>query len=154
MGCLAVQCAIGEIGEKALTELSPSYESLVNTGNFQYGLNSDGIYLLNIGNTYTAEEFFKSFTLATSDLNIDLDKRLRFIYLKVEVYGNATFIIKAKADGGDWSTVTKPVTGAGIKRIKVVFGSSSCIGDYITLNIGSTAQFRIHKIKGLVIPRR
>lgn len=153
MGCLAVQCAVGEIGEKALTELSPSYESLINTGSFQYGLNEDGIFLLNTGNTYSEVAFSSSFTLATSDLGIDADKRLRFVYLKVEVYEASTFTIKAKSDGGAWATVTKSMVGSGIKMIKAVFGSKSCIGEYITINIASTSQFRIHKINGLVIPR-
>lgn len=153
MGCIAVQCAVGDIGEKALTELSPSYESLINTGSFQYGLNSDGIYLLNNGNLYASESFTSSFTLATSDLGINASKRLRFIYLKVEVYNATTFTIQAKPDDGTYSMVTKTVDGAGIKMIKVTFGSESCIGDYITINISSTSQFRIHEITGLVIPR-
>ncbi len=153
MGCLAVQCAVGEIGEKALTELSPSYESLINTGNFQYGLNSDGIFLLNTGNTYSGVAFTKSFTLPKTDLEIDVNKRLRFLYIKVETYDDAVFTIKAKPDNGAWVTVTKTLTGADIRLMKIVFGSKSCIGDYITINIASTAQFRIHKITGLVIPR-
>ena len=153
MGCLAVQCAIGEIGEKAITELSPSYESLINTGSFQYGLNSDGIFLLNTGNTYNSVAFTSSFTLATTDIDIDESKRLFFVYLKVEVYDDSTFTIRAKADDGTWVTRTKDVIGSGIKMIKVPIGSKSCIGDYITVNVASTSQFRIHKINGLVIPK-
>lgn len=152
MGSIAVQCTIGEIGEKALTELSPSYESLINTGSFQYGLNSDGIFLLNTGNTYSDVAFSSSFTLAKSDLGIDSKKRLRFLYIKVETYDDSVFTVKAKPDNGDWFTVTKTIIGAVMRVIKVPFGHT-CVGDYLTINIASTAQFRIHKITGLVIPR-
>ena len=153
MGCLAVQCMIGEIGEKALTELSPSYESLINTGSFQYGLNENGIFLLNTGNTYSDVAFSKSFTLPKTDLGIDANKRLRFLYVKVETYDDSVFTVKAKPDNGAWTTETKSIVGAVITTIKIPFGSKSCIGDYITINIASTAQFRIHKITGLVIPK-
>ena len=153
MGCIAVQCAVGEIGEKALTELSPSYESLINTGKFQYGLNDDGIYLLNTGNVYSNVTFTSSLTLGTTDFGIDTSKRLRFLYLKVEVMTDSTFTIKTKADGGSWETTTENVIGAGIKLIKVIFGHTTCLGDYITINIASTAQFRLHKITGLIIPK-
>lgn len=152
MGCIAVQCAIGEIGEKALTELSPSYESLINTGSFQYGINSDGIYLLNTGNVYNGSAFTSSFTLGKSDLSIDANKRLRFLYFQVEVYEESIFTIKARFNNGAWKTKTKTISEASIKIIKVPFGNS-CVGDYITINIASTAQFRIHKITGLIIPR-
>lgn len=152
MGCLAVQCAVGEIGEKAITELSPSYESLINTGDFQYGLNASGIFLLNTGNVYSDIAYSKSFTLPKADLGIDENKRLRFLYVKVETYDDAVFTVKAKPDNGAWTTKTKSLTGAQITTMKIPIGSKSCIGDYITVNIASTAQFRIHEITGLVIP--
>lgn len=153
MGCLAVQCAIGEIGEKALTELSPSYESLINTGDFQYGLNSSGIFLLNTGNVYSDVAYTKSFTLPKTSLGVDDNKRLRFLYIKVETYDDATFTIKAKPDNGAWTADTLSVVGADIRTLKAIFGSKSCISDYITVNISSTARFRIHQITGLVIPK-
>lgn len=153
MGCIAVQCAIGDVGEKALTELSPSYESLVNTGRFQYGLNETGIYLLNTGNTYANVSFTKSFTFAESDLGVDENKRLRFLYIHLETIADASFTIKTTFDGVDLVTTTKVAAFTGLKIIKIPFNSSSCIGDYITLSIESTSQFRLHKINALIIPR-
>ena len=73
--------------------------------------------------------------------------------IKVETYGDSVFTVRAKPDNGAWTTKTETVTGADIRVIKAIFGSKSCIGDYITINIASTAQFRIHKITGLVIPK-
>lgn len=152
MGGIAVQCAVGGIGEKATTELSTSFVGLVNCGTFQYGVNSSGIYRLNYGNVDGVTEFEKSFTLATSDYGAANKKRFRFVYVEVEIYGDTTFTLSVRPEKGSWITNTVSVVGAGLKKVRFTVQRTGGAGTYHTVKLASTSQFRVHSMSALIIP--
>ncbi len=69
MGTIAIQTKVGELGEKATTELSYDFDSMVNCGEFQYGLNENGIYRLNSGSLDDSTVFTSSITFQTSEIS-------------------------------------------------------------------------------------
>lgn len=150
---VAVQCAVGDIGSKATTELSLSFDAMVNCGEFQYGLNSSGIHRLNSGNLFNTTAFEKSFTLATSDFGKRNEKRIRYIYAEIEIYEDVTFTVSVRPNKGAWISKSVAVVGAGLKKIRFTIQREGCSGTYHTIKFASTGQFRIHSLSALFIVR-
>jgi hypothetical protein len=145
---IAVQTAVGDIGGKATTELSYSFNSLLNCGEFQYGLNSSGIHLLNQGNLDNTTQFESSVTLQTSDYGRRNFKRFRFIYLEVEVYEKTVFTVSVRPNKGDWIDKTVTVKNAGLRLLRFSIKKKGGQGNYHAVKIASKKQFRIHSVFG------
>jgi len=150
---IAVQTTVGEIGRKALTELSFAFAGMVNCGTFQYGMNSSGIFLLNYGSTNNGSALSHSFTLATSDYGSKNKKRIRKMYMKVDVYADTNFTVEVKPEDGAWISKTVSVVGAGLKKINFTIQRENMSGTYHTIRISSASLFRIHSLHGLFVVR-
>jgi len=150
---IAVQTAVGEIGSKAVSELSYAFGGMVNCGRFQYGVNESGIFLLNSGDTDNDSLFESSFTLATSDYGAANNKRFRYIYLKIEVYGDTDITVSVRPNKGEWLVRSVAVAGAGLKTVSFTIPRENGQGNYHTVKIACNKQFRIHGISGLLIVR-
>lgn len=147
---IAVQTAVGDIGSKAVTDISWNFAGLINCGAYQFGVNENGIYLLNYGNSHNEALFSKSLTFVTSDFGLKNIKRFRYIYLEIEVYGDSTFIVSVKPDKGSWINKTVSVVGAGLKTIRFSISRTNGQGYYHTVKIASEQQFRLHASYGLL----
>lgn len=150
MTTIAVQTAIGDIGEKATTELSYLFDDLINCGKFQYGLNSSGIHLLNTGDTDNGSDFTSSITYQTSDYGVKNNKRFRYVYLQVELFESTTFTISIKPNKGSWITKSVIVSGTGLQTISFTIPRLNGLGNYHTVKLESLSQFRIHAVHGLI----
>lgn len=148
---IAVQSAVGAIGSKATTELSFAFAGMADCGQFQYGVNSTGIHLLNTGNIDGATAFEKSFTLATSDFGRPNMKRFRWVYVELEVYEDATFTVSVRPNKGAWVTKTVNVVGAGLKKVRFTIPSAGGMGTYHAVKVSSLSQFRIHSMSAVLI---
>lgn len=151
MSSIVIQTAVGDIGEKATTELQFEYDSMVNCGQYQYGLNENGIFLLNQGNTDNSAVFESSFTLQTSDFGVKNNKRFRFVYLEVEVYKDSTFTVTVTPNNGTAIYKTVSTFGPGLKTMSFTIQKSGGHGNYHKIKIASNEQFRIHSVSGLMI---
>ncbi len=144
---IATQAKLGSIGEKPTTELSLAFDSLVGGGGYAFGLNEDGIHLLNSGDTDTGVAFTRSFTLATSDLGAKNPKRGRYFYIGYEVYQESDpMTIALKLDGQEWRTYNVKNKKVGLQVVRVPIGRDGK-GRYTTIKISSTAAFRIDSIR-------
>lgn len=150
---IAVQTAVGEIGSKALSQLSWNFNGLINCGQFQYGVGSDGIFLLNSGDTYDEVEFESSFTLTTSDYGLANNKRFRYVYLKIEVFEDTDITLSVRPNKGNWLNHTESIIGAGLKTVRFTIERNNGNGNYHTIKVACNKQFRIHEISGLLIVR-
>jgi len=150
---IAVQTAVGAIGEKATTELSCAFAGMVNCGAYQYGVNSTGIYRLNSGNLDGTTPLAFSFTLASSDFGKRNYKRPRFVYLEVEIYEDTAFTVSVKPNRGTFIDKTVTAKGPGVKTIKVPIQREGMQGNFHTIKISGTKQFRVHEVSGLFIVR-
>jgi hypothetical protein len=154
MGCLAVQAAVGEIGSKATTEATFSFLGLVNCGRFQYGLNENGIYRLNSGDTDAGARFTKTITLATSDFGSNVMKRFRYLYVELETEVNIDIIIGVKPNKDEWLEKTVSVTGPGLQTVRVSINREDGQGNFHSVRLSSTGWFRLHSVRGLINDRR
>jgi len=150
---IATQSAVGALGNKATTELSWAFTAMVNCGAYQYGLNDQGIYLLNTGTLDGTASIGRSITFVTSDYGSPNHKRLRFIYLQVEVAGNASFTVAVKPNSGSWLSKTASTTGEGLKTLKVSIDREGGQGNYLTIKITSNDWFKLHAVNGIMIVR-
>jgi hypothetical protein len=150
---IAVQTAIGEIGEKATTDLSFNFKSMIDCGGFQYGLNESGIFLLNSGNNINEQPFLKSITLATSNFGIPNYKWIRYLYLLVEVFGYTTFTASIRPNRGNWVNKVISTEKAGLKTLSFTMQRENGQGNYHNVKISSYQQFKIHEIKALLVVR-
>ena len=150
---IAVQAAVGPVGGKATTEITPSYAGLVNCGKFQYGVNASGVHLLNTGSTDDGVPIAHSFTLASSDYGDMSFKRIRYLYLEVEVYEETVFTASVKPNKGTFVDKTVTVPGPGLKTVSFTIQRSNVQGNFHTIKISATKQFRVHKILGLFVVR-
>lgn len=148
---IAVQTAVGEVGYKAVTELSFAFAGMVDCGGFQYGVNSSGVHLLNTGETDNLAAFERSFTLATTDLGVPNKKRVRRVYAEVEIFEDCTFTLTDTLDKGTALTKTIAATGTGLKKLHFTLPRDSAV--YHTIKLSSTSRFRVHKLSGLIIVR-
>lgn len=153
MGVLVVQGAVGQIGSKATTELSNSFVGLINCGNFQYGLNSSGIYKLNTGNTDNGTVFTNEITLATSDYGSNVKKRIRYLDITIETIENITLLVAVRPDGGDWIEKSVDVVGEGFQTISVSINRNNSQGNLHSIRIRSTKWFRLISLEGLINDR-
>lgn len=144
---IAVQGAVGAIGSKATTQLSYVFKSMINTGNFQYGLNQDGIYLLNQGEKDGEGTFERSFTLATSTLGAKNPKTLRSVHL--EFVADSSFTLSVKMDDQAWRHYTVEPKKKGLQRVKVPIGRNGQ-GAYLTFKVSSRKSFRINMMAGIL----
>ena len=147
---IAVQTAIGTIGSKATTELSYAFKSMINAGEFQYGLNQDGIYLLNQGEQDDGETFERSVTFATTDFGVKNPKRVRFIH--IGFVADYEFTLAVKIDDQVWRKYTVTPRKTGLQRLRVPIGRNGQ-GAYITTKITSRSMFRIDMMAGILIVR-
>jgi len=150
MGCLTVQAAVGDIGSKATTESTFSFLGLVNCGRFQYGLNENGIYRLNSGNTDAGANFTKTITLATSDFGKDVMKRFPFLYIKLETVGNIDITVGVKPNKSAWLEKTVSVTGSGLQTVRLPVAREGGQGNFHSVRLLSTGWFRLHSVRGLL----
>lgn len=151
MSSVAVQTAVGAMGEKATTELSFGFDSMIDAGDFQYGLNSSGIYLLNQGNDDDGTAFTSTVTVHTSDYGRKNLKRIRYVYLEVEVYDDTLFEVGVRPNKGSWTTAYVSTTGAGLKTLRATMPKDGGKGNYHAVRISSTGQFRLHSLVGLFV---
>jgi len=150
MGSIAVQTAVGSLTGKAVTELSYSFGTLVNTGRFQYGLNNEGIFLLNIGEQDNDVDYTRSFTLASSDLDAKNLKRFRFLFIGVDT--DDSFTISVMGDNKTWRDYDVVLNKTGLQEIQQVVGHGD-FGRYWKIKISSTSRFRVDSIDGTLIVR-
>lgn len=146
---IAVQTAVGAIGSKATTELSHAFAGMVNCGAYQYGVNSSGIFRLNSTNLNNGAEFEKSFTLATSDFGSINAKRIRRLYVEIEIKRDMTLFVAIRPNKGQWITKQVSLTGAGLRKIDLTIQREGCSGNFHTIRLSSTGEFRVHRMDGL-----
>jgi len=143
---IAIQTAIGDIGGKATTQLSTSPASMINAKGFQYALDTNGVHILNRGDTDNNAEFTRTFTLATTDLGIKNPKRGRFFYVGYEVFqANDPMTISIKLDDQAWREYNVVNRKVGLQRVRVPIGRDGK-GRYVTVKISSVKHFRLDNI--------
>lgn len=148
---IAVQTAIGDIGSKAVTSLSWSFNSMVNTGKFQYGFNDNGIYILNTsGEDEAGSSDGYEVIFANTDFGIDNLKRVRFIYAGIVADG--AVVISVMNDNKKWITCTKKSLKTGVQKIRFPI-SRKGYGRYCKVKIFSLSPFKIDNISGLLVIR-
>jgi len=150
MTTLAVQGAVGGIGSKATTELSYSFSSMSNAGEYQYGVNKNGIYRLNTGETDDENDYTRTFTLATASLGEKGHKQGRMIYVGVEA--TEPFTVSISFDEQTFRNYTATPSKTGLQTVRIPIGKNQR-GKYVTVKVTSTDRFRIDSISGLFIVR-
>lgn len=149
MVTIATQTAIGELGRKAVTELSYSFDNMVNVGH-QYGCNSEGIFLLNNGEQDDDSDFTRTFTVSSSDYGTKNLKRFRFIYIGIDT--DNSFTVSVMSDNKVWRNYDAVLNKTGLQQLRVPVGRDG-YGRYWKVKITSTSRFRIDSIVGLLIIR-
>jgi len=137
---LAIQTAIGGSTSKAVSMLNLSFDDMINMDRYQYGFNSDGIYLLNNGGD---GEFASSFTFATSDFGISKPKHIRFIYLGIDT--SNSFKVSVKVDNGTFEDYTVSNLKSGLQRLRIPIKSTQQ-GRYFTIKVSSSFYFRLEEM--------
>jgi len=150
---IAAQTAVGDIGSKAVSELSFSFGGMVNCGKFQFGLNETGVFLLNSGDNDNNVPFERSFTLVTSDYGKMNNKRFRYVYLKIEVYENTDITVAVRQDKGSWVQKTKTIVGPGLKTVTFAIPRKNGEGNLHSVKVSGSKRFRVLGISGLAIVR-
>ncbi len=151
MEAIAVQSAIGNSGEKPVTKFTDfTFNSLGMINNFPVGVNSTGLFLLNIGDKDNNISFKSTFVLATTDFNLNEFKRLRYIYIGVNT--NDSFIISIAVDDSDWIDYLCEITKEGLQKIRIPI-SRKTQGRYWKIKVTSDYWFRIDYIEILPIVR-
>lgn len=147
---IAIQTAVGDVGSKAVTELSYAFNALINTGSFQYGCNDDGIFLLNSGEQDNDGDYVRSFTLSSSDYGLANLKRIRFLYLGIDT--DNSFTVSVMGDNKVWRDYTVPLNKLGLQEIRKSIGRDG-FGRYWKIKISSTNRFRISMIGAVLVIR-
>lgn len=152
MGSILVQTAVGNINGKAVTEASYSFTSMINAGPFQYGLNEDGISMLNVGETFNGVQYERAVTIATTDLGIHNPKHIRHIYLGFEA--DKAMTLSVQLDNLAIRTFTVLPGKKGLQRIRIPIGKGEeleGLGRYVRVRISSKTRFRLDKVDGIFI---
>lgn len=139
---IAVQTQI----DNAVTNLSLTFNSMLNTGSFQYGCNNAGLYCLNKSDSSELVE--SSVTLATTDLGIKNPKHIRFLYIGIKTDNN--FTISVKFDNSLFRDYLVRVPTKGLQRIRIPIGKSQR-GRYLTLKVSSKYKFSLDKIEAIIV---
>jgi hypothetical protein len=151
MKTIATQGAMGGIGSKATTELSYSFDGLIDAGEFQYGLNENGIFLLNTGTDDEGVPYTAQFTLNTSDYGIQQEKRVWYLYIAYEGDENFTVSLRCDDDLHGWIDYPATVVKSGLQRVRVQTGRGRK-GLMWSVKIMSQEPFKISRISGDVHP--
>lgn len=146
MGSLAVQTAVGEIGSKATTEISYSFNSMINIAGSQWGCNKNGLYELNSGEDDNGVPYERSFTLAKSDFGSKHQKNGRMLYLGIDTDHDLS--VGISFDGQAEKVYPVAVLTTGLQRVRVPIGTRAR-GRYCTIRFFSNHWFRIDSVKGL-----
>ncbi len=145
---LAVQTSIGEVSGKAVTELASKYDSMLNDGEFQYGCNEDGIFLLN---SPDPDGFLtRTFTLATTDMGSKNPKRGRFAYVGIDT--DQEFTLSVNVDKQGWRDYRVEPQKQGLQRLKVPIGRNGQ-GRYWKFKFTSNYPFLVDQIDALFVIR-
>lgn len=152
MGTLAVQTSIGEPGSKATSELSYEFSSLARVGNFYFGANSSGLYLVDSGLTDLAEEINSIVTFATTDFGFKEPKYIRFLYIGIEGTCNQCISITTQKDNVHNSTEEYTLLHTGMQRIRVPI-TMDLAGRYWRISISSNEALRIDSVEAQLILR-
>ncbi len=148
---LAVQAALGNVGEKPVTFLTDyDFNSICSINNQPIAVNSSGIYRLNKGSEDVEQNFVSSFTLATSDFGIQNIKRIRFIYLGLITSSDLDVYIQNERSEPVQYTVKHLRDGFQRIRFPVSRNEQS---RYFTIQIKSSGWFTINNIDALLITR-
>lgn len=150
MGGIAVQGAVGSLGEKATTELTYAFNSMATINGVALGASSSGLFKLNSGTQDDGEDFTRSFTLATTDFGIHNPKKVRYLYVGIKT--DNIFTVLTRVDEGDWRLWPTKPPKKGLHGVRVPIGLSSQ-GRYWTVKISSKYHFRVAEIKVLPIIR-
>jgi hypothetical protein len=142
---LAIQTAIGEVGGKAATALTQSYTSMIAFGNFQYGANASGIFLLNQGTSTP------SFSLFDCDIGTPKDKRFEYIYVTLDSAISTVVTLTVLTDNGVSYPYTVTTALAGVQRLRFKIGRG-IKGRVWRVSLSSPAWFEIHQIDALFVP--
>ncbi len=150
MTSIAVQSAVGASSSKAVTELTYNFSSIINTGKFQYGLNREGIFLLNNGDTDDGELYSRSFTLATTDLDVVNMKRARKLLIGIDT--RKEFTVSITFDNNNWRHYTRVPEKLGLQTLEISIGRGRLTqggsGRYVTIKVTSMYRFRVDHILG------
>lgn len=152
MSTLAVQTAIGKPGEKATSELSYDFTSLVRVNDFYYGTNTSGLYLVDNGLTDLAEDIESSITLATTDFSFRNPKNIRFLYVGLEGVCDQIVFVNTFVDDIDNGIEEHTLIHTGIQRIRVPIQIYSS-GRYWRITISSKQALRIDSVEAQLILR-
>lgn len=145
MGAVAVQGAIGEIGEKALTKLTNyGYNSLAMICGFAVGVNANGLYLLNVGETDDGEAFPRTITFASTDFGISNPKHLKYIEFGIQI--ESSFTVSVLTADGEWREYESEPPYEGLTRVRVPIGSKG-IGKYWTVKFEASSFFRMDDVE-------
>ena len=150
MSSIAIQTAVGKIGEKAVTELTYGFSSLININGFQFGGNESGLFRLNTEETDNGTKYTRSVTFATIDFGISNPKHGRFIDIGFEA--TATLVLFVKIDNQAWRNYTVTPLKTGLQRIRIPIGRNGQ-GRYFTFKLSSNSRFRLDQIDGVFIVR-
>jgi len=145
MGAIATQGLVGPVGAKATTELSYNFNSMANTGKFQFGANGNGLYRLNTGELDDAAIYERTFVINTSDYGVKNPKQFRFIYIGFS--GDQPFTVSVDVDEQGWRDYTVIPKKTGLQRIRVPIGSNQQ-GRYWRIKITSNYRYRIDQVDG------
>lgn len=152
MSILATQTAIGDPGSKATSELSLDFSSLGRVGNFYYGANSSGLYLIDSGVKDLAEDIVSTVTFATTDFGFRNPKSIRFLYVGLKGSCGQCISISTWADGASNSTENYTLQHNGVQRLRVPI--SLCLnGRYWRISISSSESIRIDSVEAQLILR-
>lgn len=145
MGAIAVQGAVGEIGEKAVTKLTNyNFNSMVLIGGRAIAANALGLHILNVGDRDGDEAFTRTVTFASTDFGISNPKHLRAI--EFGMFTEDVFRVFVLTKSGEWREYESPEPQEGQTRIMVPIGSS-VEGRYWTVRIESDSFFRLDNVK-------
>jgi len=149
MCALAVQAAVGGIGEKATTILDNyQFNSLIEINGVSLGANSEGLYVLNSGDKDDSIGFTSTVRFAATDFGIHNFKRIRFLYIGVDT--SNPFKVKISVDNQEPEIYSIKNQRSGLQRVHVPI-NRSLRGRYWTVEIISSNWFRIDDIKLLPV---
>jgi hypothetical protein len=142
---IAVQGAIGAIGQKATTVLSNyNFGSICSINGLSLGIKKDnGLFLLNSGTTDADDNYLRKVVFATTDLGAHNPKRVRFVYVGIDT--STDFVLSVKFDDQDYRDYTVPIKKTGLQRVRVPVGRDGQ-GRYVTIGISSMHSFRLDSV--------
>jgi len=146
MSSIAVQTVIGDEGTKATTELTYGFNSLLNNSGFQFGANSNGLFLINQGETDNLVNYERTFTLATTDLGIRNPKEFRFIYIGFSAFKGTRIDIYVHADDQKPIKHVHRAIKSGTQRARIPI-DVRVLGRYWTVKVSSMKAFRVDEME-------